>query len=63
MTTCDFCKHRIEPGTGKKYVIRDGTVLDFCSNKCQKNLLKLKRKPRTTKWTKEFQMVKRGKKA
>jgi len=63
MVLCDFCGIRIEQGTGKKLVKKDGSVLDFCSNKCEKNLLKLKRKPRTTKWTKEYHMIKEGKKA
>ncbi len=54
MVKCDFCKRRIEPGTGKKLVRKDGKVLDFCSGKCEKNLLKLKRKPRNVKWTEEY---------
>ncbi|HLD04840.1 MAG TPA: 50S ribosomal protein L24e, partial [Candidatus Nanoarchaeia archaeon] len=40
-----------ERGTGKKYVYKDGKVLDFCSRKCEKNLIKLRRTARTTKWT------------
>jgi large subunit ribosomal protein L24e len=60
MARCDFCKKHIEPGTGKKYVQKDGKVLDFCSTKCEKNLLKLKRKPRQTRWTKEYQTIKKG---
>lgn len=47
-------------GTGKKYVQKDGKILDFCSNKCEKNLLVLRRKPRTTTWTNEYQAVKKG---
>uniref|UniRef100_A0A7C3RG71 Large ribosomal subunit protein eL24 n=1 Tax=Archaeoglobus fulgidus TaxID=2234 RepID=A0A7C3RG71_ARCFL len=49
---CSFCGYEIEPGTGKMYVRRDGRVLYFCSGKCEKNMLKLKRKPRKLKWTK-----------
>ncbi|MFC1648559.1 50S ribosomal protein L24e [Nanoarchaeota archaeon] len=60
MVICDFCKNKVEPGTGKKYIKKDGHIIDFCSNKCKKNMLKLKRKPRTTKWTREYQMVKKG---
>jgi len=51
---CSFCGNEIEPGTGKMYVKKDGTILNFCSNKCQKNLLKLSRVPRRTGWTKSF---------
>lgn len=48
---CAFCGEDIEPGTGTMYVRKDGTVYYFCSKKCQKNMLVLKRKPRTTRWT------------
>ena len=47
---CSFCKQEIEKGTGIIYVKRDGTLLPFCSNKCRKNKLKLKRNPRKLKW-------------
>ena len=63
MAICDFCGNKIEQGTGKKVVKTDATVLDFCSRKCEKNMLKLGRKPRTTKWTSEYHKVKEGKKA
>jgi large subunit ribosomal protein L24e len=58
MPRCDFCKKKIEPGTGKKYVKNDGKVLDFCSSKCEKSTFKLKRKPREWKWTIEYQRAK-----
>lgn len=48
---CSFCYRAIEPGTGKMFVKKDGTVLNFCSNKCYKNMIELKRVPRTTAWT------------
>lgn len=48
---CSFCGKDIEPGTGKMYVKRDGTVLNFCANKCKKNMVGLKRVHRRTKWT------------
>ncbi len=51
MATCSFCGLNIEQGTGKIYVKKDAKILYFCSMKCEKNLLKLERKPRTTKWT------------
>ena len=52
--TCTFCGLEIEPGTGKMYVKKDGVVFNFCSSKCQKNLVKLKRVPRRTEWTERF---------
>ena len=51
---CSFCGSDIEPGTGKMYVKKDGTVLNFCTNKCHKNMIELKRVPRTTAWTEKF---------
>jgi len=47
---CNFCGKEIEKGTGKMYVRKDGSVLYFCSGKCEKNMVKLKRKPRDFKW-------------
>lgn len=51
---CSFCGYEIEPGTGKMYIRRDGKILYFCSRKCEKNMLKLKRNPRKLKWTKYY---------
>ena len=51
---CSFCGDEIEPGTGKMFVKKDGTVLNFCTNKCYKNMIELKRVPRTTAWTEKF---------
>ena len=48
---CSFCGNEIELGTGKMYVKKDGTVLNFCTNKCFKNMIQLKRVSRTTAWT------------
>ncbi len=47
---CSFCNQEIEAGTGLMYVKNDGTILRFCSSKCRKNLLKLKRAARHLKW-------------
>lgn len=54
MSICTFCGNEIEKGTGKMYVKKDGKIFYFCSHKCEKNLLKLKRKPIQTKWSKLF---------
>lgn len=50
MVSCSFCSTNIEKGTGTIYVKNDGKILNFCSNKCQKNMLKLNRKARNFKW-------------
>ncbi|MEA2045899.1 MAG: 50S ribosomal protein L24e [Euryarchaeota archaeon] len=49
---CSFCNKIIEPGTGKLYARRDGTVYYFCSSKCEKNM-KLGRAPRRVEWAKK----------
>ncbi len=48
---CSFCGREIEKGTGKMFVRKSGAILYFCSNKCEKNMLKLGRKARKLKWT------------
>lgn len=52
--SCSFCGNEIEPGTGKMFIKKDGTVFLFCSSKCHANLLKLGRVPRWTPWTQAF---------
>ena len=47
---CSFCGLPIEPGTGKMFVRKDGTIYYFCSTKCQNNH-KLGRFPRRVEWT------------
>ena len=55
MPKCSFCKYDIEQGTGKIFVKIDGGLLYFCSMKCEKNMLKLKRSPRKLKWTAAYE--------
>lgn len=55
MSECSFCGYNIEKGTGKIFVLKSGKVFNFCSTKCEKNLMKLKRVPRLIKWTKLFE--------
>ena len=56
---CSFCGKEIEPGTGRMYVKKDGTVLYFCSSKCYKNMMELHRVPRRVRWTREYLKEKR----
>jgi len=51
MVECNFCGKTIKLGQGKIYAKKDGTSYNLCSNKCEKNLIELKRKPVKTKWT------------
>lgn len=50
---CSFCGKQLEPGTGKMFVRKDGSILFFDSSKCEKNYLKLGREARNVLWTKE----------
>ncbi|CAE6493427.1 MAG: 50S ribosomal protein L24e [Candidatus Nitrosotenuis sp.] len=52
---CSFCNRPVSKGSGTMFVKNDGTVLWFCSPKCKKNMMVLKRDPRTLKWTKKYQ--------
>jgi large subunit ribosomal protein L24e len=51
MVKCTFCGDVIKEGRGKMYVQKDAKVLYFCSSKCEKNMLKLKRKPYNVRWS------------
>ncbi len=59
MVKCNFCQKTLEQGTGKMYVKKDGTIFYFCSSKCEKNLIKMRRNPRTVTWTGEYARVKK----
>ena len=48
---CSFCAGEIEPGTGRMFVKRDGTVFHFCSSSCRKQQLVLGRVGHRLKWT------------
>ncbi|HNY34017.1 MAG TPA: 50S ribosomal protein L24e, partial [Methanothrix soehngenii] len=49
---CSFCNKTIEPGTGKLYAKKDGTVFFFCSAKCENNVA-LGRVTRRIKWARK----------
>lgn len=55
---CSFCGTEIARGTGKMFVKKDGVIFYFCSIKCEKNLLKLKRQPQQTEWTNAYAVQK-----
>ena len=48
---CTFCGNEIEPGTGRMYIKKDGAIYNFCTSKCFKNMIELRRVPRRTTWT------------
>jgi len=52
--TCSFCGRSIEPGTGIMYVTKRGDIYWFCSSKCYKNFIKLRRNPNKLAWVKKL---------
>jgi large subunit ribosomal protein L24e len=55
---CTFCGDEIEPGTGRMYIKKDGVIFHFCTSKCFKNLVILRRVPRRTTWTRYYEREK-----
>lgn len=55
MAKCSFCGEVMKRGTGKIFVKKDASLLYFCSSKCEKNTLTLKRKPIKTKWSLRYE--------
>lgn len=47
---CTFCGDNIEQGTGKMLVKNDGRIFYYCSSKCEKNMLELKRDSKKVNW-------------
>ena len=57
MPKCTFCGINMPQGTGKMVVQKDAKILYFCSSKCEKNMLKLRRKPIKTRWSNRYEKV------
>jgi large subunit ribosomal protein L24e len=51
MGKCDYCGITFEKGTGKMYIKDSGKILNFCSHKCEMDMIVYKRKARDYKWT------------
>ncbi|MDH5461888.1 MAG: 50S ribosomal protein L24e [Candidatus Bathyarchaeota archaeon] len=58
---CSFCGHAFPSGAGIMYVRNDGTILWFCSSKCRKSSVNLKRDSRKIRWTKYYGKEEKGK--
>jgi len=54
MAKCNFCGETMPAGTGKLFVFTSGKTAHFCSMKCEKNQLKLKRKAIHTRWSEHY---------
>jgi large subunit ribosomal protein L24e len=57
MVKCVFCGREEPAYIGMHYIKNDGSVNYFCSSKCRKNTIKLKRERRKIKWTQAFREV------
>ena len=57
MVKCVFCGKEEESFKGTHLVKNDGSVNYFCSSKCRKNSLKLKRDKRKFRWTEAFHVT------
>jgi len=51
MTKCVFCGREESPFRGVHLITNDGFMNFYCSSKCRKNALKLKRDRKKTAWT------------
>ncbi len=56
---CSFCGTPVAFGTGKMFVKKDSKILWFCSRRCEKNLLVLKRSPRDYGFTAAYAVAKK----
>jgi len=57
MTKCNFCGREEAPYKGVNLIKNDGSVSFFCSSKCRKNALNLKRDKKNIKWTEAFRLA------
>jgi len=53
MPRCSFCKQNYEFPRGLTYILNDGNILYFCSSKCRRNQLKLKRDNKRVNWVRK----------
>ena len=58
---CSFCGGEFPAGPGMMFIKNDGSILWFCSSKCRKSSLFLRRDARKLKWTTYFGKEEKGK--
>lgn len=56
---CSFCGTPVAFGTGKMFVKKDAKILWFCSRRCEKNMLVLKRNAREVGFTAAYAVAKK----
>lgn len=57
LAKCVFCGKEQEDFKGNYYIKNDGTMNYFCTSKCQKSQLKLKRDKKRFRWTERFHIM------
>ncbi len=50
---CSFCGKEIEPGRGIMFVKNTGEIYYFCSSKCYKYMIELRKDKRKVKWVRK----------
>ena len=58
MTKCVFCGKEESPYKGVHLITNDGSMNFYCSSKCRRNALNLKRDKKKLKWTEAYRIVK-----
>jgi large subunit ribosomal protein L24e len=53
MPRCSFCKQNYEFPRGLTLILNDGNILYFCSSKCRKNQLFMKRDNKKVNWVRK----------
>ena len=62
MPVCSFCKKTYQVPRGLTVFTFDGRTIYYCSSKCRKNNLKLKRDPKKVNWIRKKVVLKKSEK-
>ena len=57
MPRCSFCKKNYEFPRGLTLILNDGNIVYFCSSKCRKNMLHLRRDNKKVNWIRKTEVV------
>lgn len=60
LAKCTFCGKEQEDFKGTYLLKNDGSTNYFCSSKCQKSVLKLKRDRKRVSWTEAYRNMHKG---
>ena len=53
MPRCSFCRQNYEFPRGLSLILNDGNIFYFCSSKCRKNQMDLKRDSKKVNWVRK----------